>query len=160
MSTSILTQKFVQDAIESEKTGIDFPIDFDSVWMESGYSRKDHAVRFMAKRLKLNRDYRSPDRGSVLEEQKYYFSLDGFKFFLAKSNTAPGDEALWRLIDIEKAYVRSIEAAFPPRLRKLSVSPASSSRLTRSRSMSCIEQRRLSTNRRSKRRSSVTSPWG
>jgi hypothetical protein len=114
MATNILTQEYVLSAIQSEKAGTEFPIDFDDVWESSGYTRRNNAFRFLQKRLKLNRDYRCSDRSSVLELQKTFLTVDGYKFFLAKSNTEQGDRALWHFIAIEKAYLATLEAALAP----------------------------------------------
>lgn len=42
---TILTQEFVFTALELEKSGNQFPIDFDDIYLELGYTRKDNAVR-------------------------------------------------------------------------------------------------------------------
>lgn len=114
---SILSQEFVFAALNAAKAGEKFPINFDDVWAFSGYSRKDAAIRFLLslRGLRKNRDFstqlwKTPTdgRSSVV----YGLTVDGFKFFLAKSNTEQGDETLWTLIEIEKTYVANLERQF------------------------------------------------
>lgn len=115
----LLTKDFVQAAIDAEKAGKAFPLDFDLIWVEAGYSTKSNAYRFLSescKGLKLNNHYvyirleENPLGGRPVD--KYYFSLEAAKFFLARSNTTQGDEALWSLIEIEKAYRAQLDRQF------------------------------------------------
>lgn len=46
----MLTQDFVFAALDAEKNGEQFPIDFDDVWETSGYKRKDYALDFFNSR--------------------------------------------------------------------------------------------------------------
>jgi hypothetical protein len=118
MTTDILTQEFVQSAIEAEKNGIEFPIDFDDAWVASGYSRKGNAVRFLTERcdgLKFGIHYQFSDRRTASKgtpERIYVMTIDAFKFFLARCNTTQGDSALWYFIETEKVYRRSLESLF------------------------------------------------
>lgn len=118
MATDILAQEFVQTAIEAEKSGIEFPIDFDDVWVASGYASKGNAIRFLTKRcdgLKLGIHYQLADRRTASKgtpERLCHMTIDAMKFFLARCNTEQGDSALWHFIEVEKVYLRSLEALF------------------------------------------------
>lgn len=114
---SILSQEFVFAALDAEKNGEKFPINFDDVWESAGYTRKNNAVRFLLslRGLRKNKDFysgvsKSPTDGRY--SNVYGLTVDGFKFFLAKSNTEQGDETLWTLIEIEKTYVANLERQF------------------------------------------------
>lgn len=54
---NILTQNFVFEALASERDGSQFPINFDLVWAELGYSRRDNARRRLVKSLIENVDF-------------------------------------------------------------------------------------------------------
>lgn len=111
---SLLTQAFVIDAIEAEKQGKNFSIDFDNVWENIGYSRKDNAVRKLRNDLdseyytllKIEASYQSPER------IKYYLSVDGFKHFCLMAKTPQGKETRNYFIEVEKIYRQNLERQF------------------------------------------------
>ena len=114
MANSILSENFVFSAIEAEKSGTQFPIDFDAVWETSGYGRKEEALRALSRMSGLKKGIhysanrrKSPTGGRPSESLG--FTIDGYKFFLTKSNTDAGDENLWKLIAIEKAYFAQLQ---------------------------------------------------
>lgn len=121
----MLTQEFVFSALDAEKAGEKFSINFDDVWAFSGYTRKDNALRFLSglKGLKRGLHYSSDRRNPITGASFVDFTVDGFKFFLAKSNTEQGDSTLWTLIEIEKAYRANLErqfkSAIDPEIEKL-----------------------------------------
>jgi hypothetical protein len=91
MHMTSLTQEFIFDALDAEKNGERFPVDFDNVWESFGYSRKDNARKYIAKnretlmekgllQLELSK-YHSTDF------DKYYLSIRGLKFALARAKT-------------------------------------------------------------------------
>ncbi|MGL5719389.1 MAG: hypothetical protein ACRCYP_01140, partial [Alphaproteobacteria bacterium] len=109
-------EQMVQSAIDEEKSGNQFPVDFDDIWVAAGYFRKDAAYKFLSERckgLKPNTHYvyrqmaENPLGGRPID--KYFFSLRAVKFFLTRSNTPEGDSALWSLIEIEEAYLAYLE---------------------------------------------------
>lgn len=114
MAKSILSQEFVFSALDAEKSGTEFPIDFDDVWETSGYGRKEEALRALSRMSGLKKGIhysanrrKSPTGGRPSESLG--FTIDGYKFFLTKSNTDAGDNNLWKLIEIEKAYLAQLE---------------------------------------------------
>lgn len=105
------------NALDEEKTGVKFSIDFNEVWECAGYTRKEDALRFLTQRtsLQLGKHFsanrrKSPSGGRPSES--LLISVDAFKFFLAKSNTVKGDEYLWYLIEIEKDQKQKLERQF------------------------------------------------
>ena len=118
---TILSQDFVFVAIESEKTGNTFPIDFDDVWETIGYSRKDAAKRALVNsRLKLDVDYHlhrsvemvKREQGGGVQPEKIYLTIDGFKQFCMLADTEQGAEVRRYFIDVEKTYRTQLEATF------------------------------------------------
>lgn len=119
----LLTAQFVQDAINEEKGGNSFPVDFDEAWVLAGYSRKDAALRFLLERcdgLEESVHYTFTQAVELSNQgfqgmtrlQGVFLTVEGFKFFLARSNTPEGNSNLWALIDIEKAYRSQLERQF------------------------------------------------
>lgn len=128
---SILSQKFVFDALEAEKNGEQFPVNFDYVWQLLGYSRKSDAKDRLINTLVENEHYlianginRNLTTDSVLAnlhpQQKAILmrteviklSLDGFKHFCLLAQTKQGKEVRQYFIDIEKAYRQQLEIQF------------------------------------------------
>lgn len=50
-------QSLVQQWLEAEKNGEQFPVDFNIAWTMAGYSRKDHAKRRLETELSLGTDF-------------------------------------------------------------------------------------------------------
>lgn len=124
MADNILSQEFVFAAFDAEKSGTQFSIDFDDVWETSGYTRKRDALRALSRMNGLKRGihYYANRRHPITGAGCVDFSIESFKFFLSKSNTEAGDENLWKLIEIEKAYLsqlqRQLDAAIPAPVTK------------------------------------------
>jgi hypothetical protein len=107
----MLSESYIIDAIKSAREGSQFPIEFDVAWESSGYSRKEEALRALSRMKGLIRGvhYSANRRNLSTGKTSIYFSVDAYKFFLAKSNTEKGDESLWHLIEIEKRYLAHLE---------------------------------------------------
>jgi hypothetical protein len=126
MTTDILTQEFVQFAIEAEKNGIEFPIDFDDVWGVGGYSRKDNAVRRVKEYLVEGEDYQflfseEPDNhaglsvqevGASRSRKRLRLSVEGMEHFLLTASTQAGRDRRKLFIGYRNAYIRSLESLF------------------------------------------------
>jgi hypothetical protein len=54
---NILSQQFVFDALDAEKAGVNFPVDFDDVWAALGYSGKNEVKRRLVTDFILGLDY-------------------------------------------------------------------------------------------------------
>lgn len=113
---SILSQSFVQDAIAAERDGQQFPIDFDKVWRDVGYSRKADALKRLQNTHSIAEDYavRSLAESAVKPqggrpEQKIYLTVDCLKSFCMVAETAQGREVRKYFIEIEKAYRAQLE---------------------------------------------------
>jgi phage anti-repressor protein len=114
---SILAESFVLSAIETERNGEQFPIDFDEVWEALEYSRKDAAVRALQNKLEENIDFVSLHikverdtgaSGKIL----YRLSIEALKMFCMMAETQKGREVRQYFISIEKAYRAQLEAQF------------------------------------------------
>lgn len=110
----MLTEEYVFAALEAERSGILFPIDFDDVVETFGYSRKDKARQYVVLRSGLKRftGKDSPHLGlsyQMTGNGKIVLSVDSYKYALARANTEKGQEYLLYLIDVEKRYRLDLE---------------------------------------------------
>jgi phage anti-repressor protein len=106
-SEELQTQMFGADKV-------DFPIDFDNVWVWLAYSRKDNGLAAMVAELDEHADYikevfliiqgnlGTPASGRPSD--KYYLSVDGFKVFCMAAGTQRGKEVRRYFVEVEKAY--------------------------------------------------------
>lgn len=113
---SILSQDFVCKAITAEKAGEQFPIDFDLVWFEIGYSRKSDALNRLQSTHSIDEDYTqsifagsSAKIGRGRPRQKIYLTVDCLKSFCMVAETSQGREVRKYFIEIEKAYRAQLE---------------------------------------------------
>lgn len=53
----MITQEFIFAALDAEKTGNTFPIDFEDVWQELGYASKQKGKNALIANLIENEDY-------------------------------------------------------------------------------------------------------
>ena len=75
---TILSQPFVFAALEAQKAGNNFPIDFDDVWDAIGYSRKGNAkVSFVNTGLVESQDY------IIILENQLKSTQQGFQPFIS-----------------------------------------------------------------------------
>ena len=123
---SILTHEFVFDAIEAEKTGVRFPVDFDDIWEALGYSRRNNAARRLIADLIEGHDYlllknEKPDNHKGLSPQekaaqqtliKFKLTIEAFKMFAMAARTQQGREVRKYFIEIERAYIQNLERQF------------------------------------------------
>ncbi|MBW4666470.1 MAG: hypothetical protein KME60_03240 [Cyanomargarita calcarea GSE-NOS-MK-12-04C] len=111
----MLTETYILDALEAERDGEQFPIDFDAVWESFGYSRRSDAKRYLLKRSGLKPVVEQGLRQLALlynhseDFNKIYLTVDSYKFALARANTVAGAEYLDYLIQIEKQYRVNLE---------------------------------------------------
>lgn len=116
MTNATITEQYLLDVLHKHSEGANFPINFDDIWESAGYVHKHHAVRFLQghSALKKGKHYIvSPERVQTPQGGRsshlIRMSIDGYQFFLSKSNTEQGDANLWYLIDVEKQYRKNLE---------------------------------------------------
>lgn len=114
MADSILSQEFVFNAIEAEKSGTQFPIDFDEVWKGLGYSRKYNAKRALKSKLIENIDFlikeeRSTTVLSGYVNENIQLTIEGFKMLCMMAETPEGREVRMYFIEIEKSYLAQLQ---------------------------------------------------
>ncbi len=106
---TVVTKQFVIDALNSIE---EFPIDFDNVWQEAGYTRRDNARRRL-KDLEENVDFALltfeewSQEGRLKDSIK--FSVDGYKHFCLMAKNSKGRETRNYFITIEKAQRQQLE---------------------------------------------------
>jgi hypothetical protein len=111
--SNILSAEFVQTAIDAEKNGNQFPINFDDVWETLGYSRKDNTVRALLNSRVNTSPYILIKEGiNKNAGNEYLLSLDGFKIFCLSAQTSEGQEVRKYFIAGERTYVQSLERQF------------------------------------------------
>lgn len=117
---------YVLDAIQAEDEGVEFPIRIVDVGDAFGYTKRSDAYQFIrrnseeliARGLLLIRRNSPPSFDESDEIDKYYLSVKGYKFTLARARTKKGAEYLLHLLEIEEMYLeslkRSLAAAVAP----------------------------------------------
>jgi len=119
----ISSEQFVLNAIDAERNGELFPVDFDDVWPGLGYSRKDSAVKLLkSDDFQEGVDYRhlsaeslrSVNSGSLIgsSPSRYFLAVDGFKMLCMVARTQEAKEARLYFIDVEKRYREQLERQF------------------------------------------------
>jgi DNA repair exonuclease SbcCD ATPase subunit len=114
----MLSENYILDALQAERDGEQFPIDFDAVWEGFGYKRKDAARRYLTTRSGLKRLSSKELHRSALtfnqsdKNDKIFLSVESYKFALARAGTDAGAEYLMYLIQIEKQYRNNLERTF------------------------------------------------
>ncbi len=119
---NILSQEFVFSAIEAEKEGVAFPIDFDDVWEMAGYTRKDNAKRALVESgYEIGIDFNILKTEEVQKEGKrkvkrlsenIFLTVDCFKAFCMMARTEEGKATRRYFIEVEKQYRQSLENLF------------------------------------------------
>ena len=113
---NILTQEFVFTAIDAEKAGEPFPVDFANVWGLLGYSRKDNAIRALRHYCTEGVDFVvslfNEENSEGRPSQTFRLSIDAFKSFCMVADTGEGREVREYFIEIEKAYRKTLERQF------------------------------------------------
>lgn len=120
---TILSQPFVFAALEAQRAGNNFPIDFDDVWDAIGYSRKNNAKRTLFNTdFVESQDYivthtnvvNSTHQGLLGGRpiEKIFLSIDAFKIFCLMAHTTQGREVRHYFIELERAYIAQLERLF------------------------------------------------
>lgn len=114
---TILSQEFVFTAIDAEKAGEKFPINFDDVWQELKYTTKGNAKRVLNNELIENIDFIISDKLDKSIPSDYvieniHLSIDGFKHFCLLARTSKGREVRKYFIDVEKDFRKKLEIQF------------------------------------------------
>jgi hypothetical protein len=87
-------------AIEAERSGVEFPVPFETAWQMAGYKQKGHAKRKLTStksRLIENRDYLSTSGKSShsgRSSDEIWLTCDAFKQFCLLAETDDGDRVL------------------------------------------------------------------
>jgi hypothetical protein len=109
----MLSENYILDALQAEKEGTEFPIDFDVVWENYGFKHHYHARRFLRgilETLTANGLSRSGcANNQSVKVDKYYLSVKGLKFSLARAKTEKGAEYLLYLLDVEEKFLQQLE---------------------------------------------------
>jgi phage anti-repressor protein len=118
---SLLSQAFVFAALEQERSGIQFPINFDDVWSVIGYNRKDNAVKALKNKLVEGIDWVVSLRkaAETRPSHDYRLSVDSFKMFCLMAETLEGHEVRRYFLDLEKEYVKGLERQFTAKTHKV-----------------------------------------
>lgn len=124
----MLTQDFVFAALDAEKAGNAFPIDFENVWKSLGYASKQKGKDALESNLIENEDYfydltsklnlsttvfSSPQEKAVMSRKEFIFlSPDGYDHFAMAAQTPEGRAARKQFIAYKKAYFANLERQF------------------------------------------------
>lgn len=122
----ILSESFVFVALQAEKEGNKFPINFEDVWERLGYSRKDNALRKLKSVLFEGQEYSSDVRRNAQRGNPSHLlllTIDGFKHFCLAAETAVGREVREYFISVEKTYRSNLNIQFSAPAAKSSTDP-------------------------------------
>lgn len=124
----MLTQDFVFAALDAEKNGNAFPIDFENVWKSLGYASKQKGKDALESNLIENEDYfydltsklnlsttvfSSPQEKAVMSRKEFIFlSPDGYDHFAMAAQTPEGRQKRIEFIGYKKAYLAQLERQF------------------------------------------------
>lgn len=124
----ILDQQFIFKAFDAEKNGEQFPIDFDDVWKELGYSRKNDAKNAMVANLIEHVDYlidngtkrnltttmfmSVQEKAAFARREVIKLSCDGYDHFCMSAQTPEGRQKRIEFIGYKKAYIAQLERYF------------------------------------------------
>lgn len=124
----MLTQEFVFSALDAEKNGNAFPIDFEDIWQELGYASKQKAKNALTTNLIENQDYfydltsklnrlksmvpGSPEYAAMSRKEFIKLSSDGYDHFCMSAQTPEGRQKRIEFIEYKKAYLAQLEIQF------------------------------------------------
>ena len=103
------TQALLDQWLEAEKSGVQFPVPFDQAWPMAGYSRKDSAKRKLSKRREGSHFHKSVQmvkrsQGGGRKLESISLSIDGFKHLCLMAETPEGDAIRDYFIEAEKKW--------------------------------------------------------
>lgn len=115
----MLTDNYIFDALQAEREGVAFPVEFDATWEAFGFKTRNSARQYFRRNaetfVKLgimqNPLQAKCSNNELTDFDKYSLSIKGFKFSLARAKTEKGAEYLLHLLDIEEKYLASLERA-------------------------------------------------
>jgi len=115
--TAIVSHKvsdLIDQWLEQERNGEQFPVDFDIAWQIAGYSRKSVAKRRLVE-LEKGVDF-STEKCKTLQggrsSESYYMTCDALKHFCLMAKTEGGRQIRQYFIEAEKKW-KLVEANFP-----------------------------------------------
>lgn len=121
MTTANSFETTIITALDAEKLGVKFPLKFNDVWQESGYTRKNNAVKAFKENcsdLIQGEDYEFDYSLSQNTKQRgrpysdILLTVEAYNFFLARARTPEGTAKLKYLILIEKNYRENLNRQF------------------------------------------------
>ena len=99
-------QALIDKWLEQERSGVKFPVDFETAWHIAGYARKDHAKRRLSK-LQNGSDF-SSEKGKTLQggrsSEIINLTCDAFKHFCLLAETEQGREIRQYFVECEKKW--------------------------------------------------------
>jgi phage anti-repressor protein len=99
-------QDLIDNWLEQEEDGVQFPVDFDKAWQIAGYARKDVAKRRLAKLnegIDFSTDkWKTPQGGRSRENIN--LTCDAFKHFCLLAETEEGSQIRQYFIECEKKW--------------------------------------------------------
>jgi len=99
-------QNLIDNWLEQEQQGVQFPVDFETAWHIAGYARKDHAKRRLSKFVEGS-DF-SSEKGKNGQHgrssQLIKLTCDAFKHFCLLAETEEGSQIRQYFIECEKKW--------------------------------------------------------
>lgn len=122
-SLTVFSLEVAQSLLDS---GIEFPVDFDALWVWCGYSRKDSALRMLQDQMSESLEFivshtKEEDVtafGGYRSTTKYWLSVDAAKMFAMMAKTEKGKEVRKYFIECERI---AKEKAQPKQLTTLEI---------------------------------------
>lgn len=113
---NIVLDTYLFDALQAQREGVEFPIEFEVVWEAFGFKHSYHARRFFRGIYETLVSKGLSPSGCLHDDSskinKYWLSVKGFKFALARAETDRGAEYLLHLLDIEEQFLAKLEAQY------------------------------------------------
>ena len=97
-------QSLIDDWIEMERNGTEYPVPFESAWTIAGYSRKDSAKRYLPKSALGKLYHVSVVKTKGRPKDVIMLSTEGMKHICLMADTAEGEVIRRYFIDAEKKW--------------------------------------------------------
>lgn len=112
----MITDNYLIDALQAQSEGVDFPIDFDVIWESYGFKQRKYAIQYIERNLETLIQKGLLQLKTVKyqsgEINKFFLSVKGYKFTLARAKTEEGATYLLHLLDIEETYLSQLQRTF------------------------------------------------
>lgn len=122
--TQINLNQTIRAALEADKKGVQYPIDFDHVWRELGYTQRNRAGRCVMASLQRDIDYQllldmdaiKGRKGREAPLNKIRLTLKGFETLAKLTKTKAGVKATASFTrlqnELRKAYIEAFISAY------------------------------------------------